>query len=112
MAEKSGASTGVLGSESPPTKGKFCYHCNDYVSRATYYRHREQFYNPVTQVWRLSGAEGISSMGSEVDVSFNDHTVMESTGESFEGLDSEVILMDADFKVRANLLKAWILRSS
>ena len=41
-------------------------------------------------------------MGSEVDVSFNDDTVMESTGESFEGLDSEVILMDADFNLDFN----------
>ena len=46
-------------SAEPPTaerlsKEKFCHHCNAYVSRRTFYRHQEEFFDPITSVWRLS----------------------------------------------------------
>ena len=33
---------------------KFCKHCNTVVSKSTYYRHREEFFDPVTRIWRSS----------------------------------------------------------
>jgi len=29
----------------------FCPHCDYLIPKTTYYRHREQFYNPIQEVW-------------------------------------------------------------
>ena len=34
-------------------KRKKCEHCGDRVSLSTYYRHREQFFDPVRQQWDI-----------------------------------------------------------
>ena len=34
----------------------FCVHCDSEVPKSTYYHHREEFFDPVTNVWRLSGS--------------------------------------------------------
>ena len=34
----------------------FCVHCDSEVPKSTYYRHREEFFDPVTNVWRLAGS--------------------------------------------------------
>ena len=39
----------------------FCVHCDSDVPKSTYYRHREEFFDPVTNVWRLPGSTNFSS---------------------------------------------------
>jgi len=36
------------------SKKKFCRHCNAFVLRRTFYRHREKIFNPISSVWSLS----------------------------------------------------------
>lgn len=46
-------------------KRKFCDHCRELVSIATYYRHREAFFDPVKQQWRRSKVRRTCSSSSE-----------------------------------------------
>lgn len=39
----------------------FCIHCDSKVPKSTYYRHREEFFDPVTNVWRLPGSTNFAS---------------------------------------------------
>ena len=29
----------------------FCTHCEQYLAKSTFYRHRRKFYNPITKTW-------------------------------------------------------------
>ena len=87
MAERSGE---IVDSESL-LKRKFCFHCNDYVPKTTFYRHREQYFDPVTQVWTLSEESENSTLGSEMIENMDSNSsVMESTDEFLAFFDSEV----------------------
>ena len=83
----------IIDSESI-SKRKFCFHCNDYVPKTTFYRHREQYFDPITQVWTLSEENDNSTLGSEMienmDISYNNSSVMESTDEYSAFFVSEV----------------------
>ena len=35
----------------------FCAHCNDYLPKSTFYRHRDCFFNPVSKEWQKSDAD-------------------------------------------------------
>lgn len=93
MAERSGTIDNI---RSP--------HCNDYVPKTTFYRHREQYFDPITQVWTLCGESENSTLGSEMienmvvssSVSYNDCSVMESADESLAFFDSEVSTRTTD----------------
>ena len=94
MAERSARrSVEVIDSESL-LKRKFCFHCNDYVPKTTFYRHREQYFDPITQVWTLSEENENSTLRSEMienmDISYNNSSVIESTDEYSAFFDSEV----------------------
>lgn len=39
----------------------FCPHCSKTVSKTTYYRHRQAFYNRFTNVWNTKGCMSDSS---------------------------------------------------
>lgn len=34
-----------------PRSTKFCPHCEQFLTKSTYYRHRTEFYNPITKTW-------------------------------------------------------------
>ena len=104
MAEGSGTiTTEVVDSESL-SKQKFCYHCNDYVPKTTFYRHREQYFDPTTQVWTLSGESENNTLRSEMienmvvssSVSYNDCSVIESADESLALFDTAVSTRTTD----------------
>lgn len=83
MAERSGTITTKVIDSELLSKQKFCYHCNDYAPKTTFYHHQEQYFDPVTQVWTLSGESENSTLGSEMiknmvvssSVSYNDCSV-------------------------------------
>ena len=35
----------------------FCNHCDDYIPKSTFYRHKETFFNPVSNSWHKKGGE-------------------------------------------------------
>ena len=35
----------------PPRPTMFCPHCEQYLTKSTFYRHRREFYNPITKTW-------------------------------------------------------------
>ena len=40
--------------EAPPSKRrKYCNHCFKFVGYSTYYKHREEFFDPVTNQWSV-----------------------------------------------------------
>ena len=39
----------------------FCVHCDSKVPKSMYYRHRNEFYDPVNDVWRLPGSTNPST---------------------------------------------------
>ena len=58
------------------------------------YRHREQYFDPITQVWTLSEENDNSTLGGEMienmDISYKNSSVMESTDEYLAFFDSKV----------------------
>ena len=56
------AYTMASGSESRRCRQKhFCGHCNDYLPKSTFYRHRDSFFNPVSNEWQRRDNAGSSS---------------------------------------------------
>ena len=53
--------------EGPPSKRtrKYCCHCSEYVGYSTYYRHRERFFDPVSNQWTVDC--GASEVGASSD---------------------------------------------
>ena len=37
--------------EASPRPTIFCPHCEQYLAKSTFYRHRREFYNPITKIW-------------------------------------------------------------
>ena len=100
MVERSG--TEVVDSELL-SKQKFCYHCNDYVPKTTFYCCREQYFDAITHVGTLSGESKNSTLGSEMienmvvslTVSY-DCSMIESADESLAFFDTEVSTRTTD----------------
>ena len=42
-----------------------CGHCGEVVSKSTYYRHKQKFYNPATKKWKLCDQQDSESSSGE-----------------------------------------------
>lgn len=43
----------------------FCGHCNDYLPKSTFYRHRDSFFNPASDEWQTRSDDVIASSNSD-----------------------------------------------
>ena len=82
---------------SPPRgiKRKYCDHCENYLSKSTYYRHRSKYYNIATGKWiKVSDTTNPSSSSSasdedsstnrdEDEETFDDNLVYASSSEQY-----------------------------
>lgn len=43
--------------DAPPSKKRrYCCHCSNYVGYSTYYRHRDEFFDPVSEQWTMESS--------------------------------------------------------
>lgn len=61
----------------------FCPHCDERVSKSTYYRHREKYYDVRTGEWR-TGVEGVTSSARTSVLESNPHDDVGDSSDSFE----------------------------
>lgn len=75
-----------------------CGHCGEVVSKSTYYRHRQRFYNPKTKKWKMCDEESKSSTGEECEsYGFEDDSeITEWTEAELNVEHSEVISVATD----------------
>ena len=78
---------------------KFCKHCNTVVSKSTYYRHREEYFDPVTRKWLSSEDNEMTNSCEMMTVnSCNNYEIGRNESNKplyFDcDLDSEVIMDD------------------
>jgi len=63
----------------------YCPHCEEFVSKTTYYRHRKRFFNHLENTWEIPGvAETTSTLLQEPEEQFSNITCKLSRGGSRE----------------------------
>ena len=92
----------------------FCPHCEDFVTKSTFYRHKIKFFNKHTKTWNENTGRSVDSESSdESDLTWEDRNDLEDASTYLDGLDEiyesldDNCLADSEQALEGTLEVVW-----